>query len=71
MIYSSPQINKYPWLVRIISRDGDSYNFGGFCGGTLVASKFVITAAHCLPGSTWTPYSFITWHEAPTLVHTG
>ena len=50
MIYSSPQINKYPWLVRIISRDGDSYNFGGFCGGTLVASKFVITAAHCMPG---------------------
>ena len=52
MIYSSPQINKYPWLVRIIDRDGDSYNFSGFCGGTLVASKFVITAAHCLPGST-------------------
>ena len=52
MIYSSPQINKYPWLVRIIDRDGDSYNFSGFCGGTLVASKFVITAAHCMPGYT-------------------
>ena len=35
------QANKYPWLVRV----GDG---GGFCGGTLVASKYVITAAHCM-----------------------
>ena len=38
-------MNKYPWLVRL-----SAANFPravSFCGGTLVASKFVITACHC------------------------
>ena len=37
-------MNKYPWLVRIF-HSGDEK---GHCGGTLVASKYVITACHCL-----------------------
>ena len=37
----SAQKNKYPWMVYV--RPG---NF--ICGGTLVASKYVVTAAHCL-----------------------
>ena len=37
-------MNKYPWLVRIY-QPGDE---DGHCGGTLVASKYVITACHCL-----------------------
>ena len=40
------QMNKYPWVVTIVN------NFGfprpEDCGGTLVASKYVISAAHCL-----------------------
>ena len=40
------QINKYPWLVRIEGYYGDRW--GSMCGGTLVASKYVITAAHCV-----------------------
>ena len=35
------EMNKYPWLVGI----GDKFSI--YCGGTLVASKYVITAAHC------------------------
>ena len=37
-------VNKYPWMVSIrIDKD----SFIGHCGGTLVASKYVISAAHC------------------------
>ena len=36
------QINKYPWMVAILDSDGQ------FCGGTLVASQYVISAAHCM-----------------------
>ena len=38
-------IDKYPWLVSLW---GKSVDAGSFCGGTLVASKYVITAAHCV-----------------------
>ena len=33
-------------MVALMRADGDRWN----CGGTLVASKYVITAAHCLEG---------------------
>ena len=37
------QANKYPWVVALTTLGG-----GQYCGGTLVASKYVITAAHCM-----------------------
>ena len=36
--------NKYPWIVALIYTADDKH----FCGGTLVASKYVISAAHCM-----------------------
>ena len=37
------QKNKYPWMAALVDSTG-----GQFCGGTLVASKYVISAAHCM-----------------------
>ena len=44
------QINKYPWMAAIIDLSGA---MGAYihCGGSLIASKFVLTGAHCLYNS--------------------
>ena len=37
------QKNKYPWIVSM-----EEVGTGFVCGGTLVASKYVVTATSCL-----------------------
>ncbi|MEV6021864.1 serine protease [Streptomyces sp. NPDC052036] len=37
----------YPFMMQITDASGDQ-----FCGGTLVAAKKVVTAAHCMAGET-------------------
>jgi secreted trypsin-like serine protease len=39
--------NEWPWQVRLYSEPGDIW---GFCGGSLIDSQWVLTAAHCVPG---------------------
>merc|ERR1712042_26714 len=41
--------NEYPWQVGLLST---RFSARPFCGGTLVSSKTVVTAAHCTSGAT-------------------
>ena len=37
------QTNKYPWMAAVYNEDTEM-----FCGGTLISSKYVVSAAHCI-----------------------
>jgi len=44
-------IGAYPWQVSI-GLNGIPFSTGHFCGGSIIASEWVLTAAHCVHGST-------------------
>lgn len=38
----------WPWMVALVYSSDSSNYYGQFCGGSLIGSKWVVTAAHCL-----------------------
>lgn len=45
------QPGAYPWQVALVSRFQPNAFLGQFCGGSLIAEDWVLTAAHCTEGA--------------------
>ena len=59
-----------PWQVALISTAAGNNNDGQFCGGSIISREWIVTAAHCVDGTT-TVNDFVILAGTPTLSTTG
>lgn len=58
-----------PWQVGLIKTDGDNNYDGFYCGGSLISTTWVVTAAHCVTDVT--PDSIVVQSGNATLATSG
>ena len=57
------EINEYPWMALL--RLKVYHDAGFFCGGTLINSRWILTAQHCIFNGVNTGRSRISWAHGP------
>src|SRR5688572_17466113 len=55
IVGGSPAANaEFPWQAALLLDDDGNDTPEGLCGGTLIAARYIVTAAHCLEGGVLT-----------------
>ncbi|XP_047488705.1 trypsin-1-like [Penaeus chinensis] len=53
------EVNEYPWMVSLVNGNGNYH----FCGGSIISSQWVVTAAHCAAGMSTSDYVLVGDHN--------